>query len=490
MLSWLTQATVAFPNELVVAERSEQRRTAINRYRSRTEVTTEHIHTAYSWLRLPLIVNNELQEYDTRSMLYKTLPVSRGVSEDEALSTIQREINSIIHGYYSQTITMLNTSTAAANSAKVKEWPDNAEEWTELTEARTTVVSTPNHKINIYRNDTETCTNYVILNNMDTPTVVFKIAAAIMMNMNHFGDDTERFAQAWLSGNGDTICTLVENYYKEYKEYKINKQREEALEAMCKAMVVDRSNEFRNRIDEIQHNIDMLFAKISEYSESLDKAKGEFLLYTLENEEDKGEELRNFIASCGDKISHIRFSNNKLYLVYRTSLIYFEPEMLERYFESTRDNCVNTAYSAKQQLLKDIFINQTYELLIESGACLNLGNNSVCWTDPINLLPNGYDAMVGIPNPHHIYYNCWGDNQSNIVRALRDKDYITAILTTFAAISGLNIADSAVIEKFVRQELENTAFRNIRCLKNKETGELININQYIRRYEDASNETN
>ena len=55
---------------------------------------------------------------------------------------------------------------------------------------------------------------------------------------------------------------------------------------MCKAMVVDRSNEFRNRIDEIQHNIDMLFAKISEYSESLDKAKGEFLLYTLENEED------------------------------------------------------------------------------------------------------------------------------------------------------------------------------------------------------------
>lgn len=98
--------------------------------------------------------------------------------------------------------------------------------------------------------------------------------------------------------------------------------------------------------------------------------------------------------------------------------------------------------------------------------------------------------LKGIPNPHHKYYNCWGDNQSNIVRALVDKDYITAITTAFAATSGLNISDTAVMEKFVNDELPYR-YSDTPCLKNTATGELITINTYKRRFEDnASNETN
>lgn len=489
-IQWITPPTIEKPAEITKADLANMRRLRINRYRSRTEVTNEHINTAYLWFRLPNIVDNNLNTGRNNShVLFRTVPVPRGIDPDEALTHSLEVLSEVQGSYNTLKILMYNTSTAAAATEKIRDWFEAQDAWIKL-DAETLITTTATHKASIYKNTIEGENTYVILNNLDTPNTVFKIATAIMLDMNFFEDDTRTFAEAWLNGNGDEVYTAVNNYYKEYKENKAARQREEALEALSQAMVVDRTNDFNRRMNSINSEIKRLFDEIAEYTQRLNQIKGEYLLYNLENEEDKSKQLRDFFKACGDKISYIHYSpDGMLYIVYKTSLMYYEPNLLRRYFDSTRDNCVNSAIPYKKQLLKDIFLDNTYELLIESGVSLSINNARVNYVEPMNVIGSSATELYGIPNPHHRYYNCWGDNGPNITQALIDKDYITAITTSFAAMAGLNISDTAVLTKFISEEIPG--YNTVPCLKNKATGEIISIAQYERRFEDnASDETN
>ena len=491
MVSWLTVPSVPMPDEMSRAERTQSRRTRIDRYRSRTEVTIEHINAALAWLRLSRINGEELEQnpYQEMNTLYKVLPIQRGISPEEALNKVQEQLYSLVNNSYPLNIITFNTGTAAAASEAVKNWLDRSADYTEL-DVAAMCTTTPTHKPHIYKHvgNQTNHTIFVILNNLDTPTVLFKMMTAIMLNLILFGEQTTTFAEAWLNGNADAVYTAVGNYYAEYKSKTDARRRAKALEELSKTMVVDRTNEFRTRITQLEHNIASHFVDINELNDELNKVKGEYLLYTLTDQEDKSEELKAFFESCGDKIAYINFNENRLYIVYRTALIYYEPDMLRRYFESNRGNCVTNAPMHIQQLLKDVFLDNKYTLLIETGACLDVRNNRIQFADPTSLMNKSRETLAGLLNPHHYYYNCWGDNQSLIVRALMDKDYIKAILTAFAAMSGLNISDTAVMEKLIREEF--VYFPDTPCLKNNETGEIITINQYKRRLEDnASDET-
>lgn len=488
-MEWITPATATIPSELDRAIGVSRRRTRILRYRSRTEVSEAHIYTAYSWLKLPIVIDERLDNSAVNnSVLYRTAPVPRGLEVQEALDKCTEVLSSVLGSYgYKYKILMYNTGTAAAATERLKQYLDENAVFTEM-DVATLVTSAPTHKVHMYKSISEAESTYVILNNLDTPTVVFKIATAIMLDMNFFNDDTQKFATAWLNGNADDVCSVITEYYAEYKAHADERRLNEALEKLSTSMMVDRTNEFKNRMNQLNNTIQDLFNQISRYTEDLNKVKGEYLLYNLESDSSKSEELKAFIKSCMNNISYINFSDDCLYLTYKTKLIFFEPDLLQRYFDSTRTNCVTNAPAYLQQLLKDIFINKKYDLLIESGMRLNTRRNSVTFVEPINVRNISGRDLYGIPNPHHKYYDCWGDNGPNIVQALIDKNYIAAITTCFAAISGLNISDTAVIEKLVHDELRYYA--TTPCLKDKDTGEVINIDTYQRRFEDAPNATN
>lgn len=495
MLAWVTPSQRLTPNELASADSLSRRRMSIDRYRSRTEVTNEHINAAYAWLRLPVIGNTELIHHDYYDAFttYKTIAVPRGVEAQEALRNVRTVISNTIASNRILNIITLNTSTAAAASNCIKEFFDNSDVCNEL-DIRTLVTSAPTHKVNMYKHITNggtpystsyDRTTYVILNNLDTPNVIFKIATAIMLDLNLFKDDTEKFANAWLSGNADTVYDTVTNYYAEYKRNKALLQRIEAIEKLSKSMGDNRENEFKRRIQEIEERLNEAMNDIRTYTQRMDAVKGEYLLYKLEDDTKKTEELKTFFKSIGDKLNHVRFNDNKLSIVYRTKLVYFEPDLLRRYLDSTRPNCVTNAEPYIKQLLIDIFLERKYDLLIETGATLYTRDNNVVYMPPENTVET---RLSGIPNPHHKYYNCWGDNKPSIVNALINKDYITAISQVFAAMSGLNISDTAVMERFIREELQQ--YSEVACLEDKNTGEVITISDYRRRFEDASDEAN
>lgn len=493
MLAWVTPSQRLIPNELANADNLSRRRMSIDRYRSRTEVTNEHINAAYAWLKLPVIKNTELihHDYYDAFTLYRTIAVPRGIETQEASRIVRDAINQTIERDKILNIITLNTSTAAAASNCIKEFFDNSDIWNEL-DVRTLVTSAPTHKVNMYKHITNDGTpykrtTYVILNNLDTPSVIFKIATAIMLDLNLFKDDTEKFANAWLSGNADTVYNTVTNYYEEYKRNKALMERMKAIEMLGKNMGADRENEFRERIQSLENDISNIMTNLKNYTNRMNAVKGEYLLYKLEDDTKKTEELKTFFKTIGDKLHTVKYLDNKLIIIYKTKLVYFEPELLNRYFDSTRPNCVKRAAPHIQQLLKDIFLERKYNLLIESGACIYTRDNNITYVSPESYIET-MSELIGIPNPHHKYYNCWGDNKPSIVQALINKDYITAISQIFAAISGLNIADTAVMERFVLDELGT--YTDTYCLEDKNTGEVITISDYKRRFEDASDEAN
>ena len=479
--SWVVPQTIPTPAELAAAIRYITRKLVIDRYRSRTDVTIQHINGAFAWYKLPIITqDNDYIPADPNSMRYLTFPIKRGIPEELALQMVKDKLNTISMLSSPFQVIMFNSSTAAAATETVTQWFDADENWNEI-DIATMVTSAPNHKVKLYKHTEETYNKviYAIINNIDTPTVLYKLAAAIMLDTNKFGENTRTLAEAWMSGTGDTICTAIINYYEAYKAEEEKRRKENALNELCTAMSENRDSEFKRKIEEVQNEIDQMLTMLRDYNVKMDKIKGEYLLYKLSNEDEKAEELKKFIESCGNAIRYINYDSGILYLVYKTSLMYYEPDLLKNYFRSTRNNSVNGAPAWKQQLLKDIFLENKYTLLIESGVALNIRNITVHYYNPTsnNICPD-ISALTGIPNPHHMYYDCWGDNLSNIIKALREKDYITAILTSFAAMSGLSISDIAVITKFIERELDE--YSNVGCLKNKETGEILTITEYRR----------
>jgi Icc-related predicted phosphoesterase len=486
-MEWITPSTIAVPEELDNAFRVSRNRMSINRYRSRTDVTEYQIATAFSYLRL-LDISKDPATVNRRAIRYVTRAVQRGVDPETALSNATAEIVGALEFNYPYTIIMFNTANAAANSEAILTKLTESDMYTELN-VRTMVTSTPNHKIHIFErtitvNNEEDRKCYVILNNVDTPEVLFKTAAALMVIKNYFGENTEKLAEAWMTGDGTKVSTVIIEHYKEYREELIRKRFDESIQSILTNLTTAKRHNYDYRIRNLEREINDHYKRIRELLDTLNKIKGEFLLSITINEDDKAKQLINFLNVCKNKISFIKADGNELWLVYKTPLVYFDGNLLENYFASTLRNSVNASPDWEQQLLKDIFIDKKYTLLIESGIAINLNDSTFR-----NLRPSSVGVYAkGIPNPHHMYYDCWGDYTPEITRALQDSNYVTAITTAFAAMGGINLADTAVVNKFVEDEIHS--YRDMQCLKDNETSEYMTIEEYKRRYENAPSETN
>lgn len=487
MATWLSAQTTDTPLELNDAINKSCRRTNINRYRSRTDVTDDLIRTAFSWMRLPILVNEELVAPPHEYLKYTTKAIQRGIGTEIAKANAEAVLMHYIEATINSIITF-NTGTAAAASEAVKEMLDADTAYTEL-DVRTMLTSTPNHKIHVYKRlIAEEHVMYVVLNNVDTPGVIFKLAAAIMLDQHYFAnaETTQKFAEAWMSGNPETIFNVVTQYYKDYNNHRQEREFNNAISTMVTNLTEQKKKTFENNISQYQREIDQYYNHIRELTTKLNSIKAQYLLQVTVNEDQKIVDLKEYFKSCKDKISYISAGNNSIVVIYKTPLIYFEEDLLKPYFESTRDNVIKDAPDWVRQMLKDIFFEKKYTLLIESGVTMNLADRRFQYIRPESYIESV--NLKGIPNPHHKYYNCWGDNQSIIFRALQDSDYLTAFLTAFAAMAGLSLSDTAVMDKFVRDEIY--MYYNINCLKNEETKEIISFSEYERRYRNASDASN
>ena len=479
---WEQSPTLAMPTELGAAIRIAHRRTNLNVYRSRLNFDNELIYTAFSWLWLPIITDNTVRDTNA-SFRFTTQALTRGdatQATDEAYRTYTNICN--IDDEYSLTIfNSVNNSQAAIMLTE----RFLQEERLQQLNVRPVITLNVNHNIKMF---TDNAGRYFVISNQYTHELMFKLSAVMLNAYTPFDEEYRNaLAQAYLSGAADNVINAIGNRYADIARLRQETRMVQAIENLTLSLDSGELQRIENNIRDVEEAIRQKYAQIDQMYMNLREFQAQYVLKLTEDASAAEEQLKTFLMSSRAHFRFIEYNTRRkqLSFVYETALIYFDQNAYDIYAHSTRPNMVTNATPALRSLLDDIFVTHMIKMHFVSGVKLNMETGDICYLDPYSTA----DVVVdGLSNPHHRHFNCFGDNVPQLRQAVRNKDYVSAILQAESAIAGINIADATVFRKFVEDDL--TYFTTIPCLEVAATGERITIEEYTRRYDNAPDQTN
>ena len=478
---WEQSPTLAMPAELDTAVRTAHRRTNLNVYRSRLNFDNEFIYTAFSWLWLPIITDNTVRDTNT-SFRFTTQALTRGdaaQATDEAYRVYTNLCN--IDGYSLTIFNSVNNSQAAIMLTE----RFLQEERLQQLNVRPVITLNVNHSIKMF---TDNAGRYFVISNQYTHELIFKLSAVMLNAYTPFDEEYRNaLAQAYLSGAADNVINAIGNRYADIVRLRQETRMVQAIENLTLNLDSGELQRIENNIRDKEEAIRQAYAQIDQMYTHLREFQAQYLLKLTEDVTAAEEQLKTFLMSSRNHFRYIEYNarRKQLNFVYETALIYFDQNAYDIYARSTRPNMVTNAAPALRALLDDIFVTHMIKMHFVSGVQLNMETGDIRYLDPYSTPDTVVD---GLSNPHHKHFNCFGDNVSQLRQAVRNKDYVSAILQAESAIAGINIADATVFRRFVEEDLTyNSA---IPCLEVAATGERMTIEEYIRRYNDAPNQTN
>ena len=99
------------------------------------------------------------------------------------------------------------------------------------------------------------------------------------------------------------------------------------------------------------------------------------------------------------------------------------------------------------KLFKLAFIDEVIIFMFEDSIKLNFRDITIYGKYELAT------TEIGLRNPHHYYYNCWGSYDPIIKKLLQSYSYLQAFLQIKAAVGSLNMLDYTVLAKFRGQIL-------------------------------------
>ena len=478
---WEQSPTLAMPAELDAAIRTAHRRTNLNMYRSRLNFDNEFIYTAFSWLWLPIITDNTVRDTHA-SFRFTTQALTRGdaaQATDEAYRVYTNICN--IDGYSLTIFNSVNNSQAATMLTE----RFLQEERIQQLNVRPVITLNVNHSIKMFTDNTG---RYFVISNQYTHELMFKLSAVMLNAYTPFDEEyRSALAQAYLSGTADNVINAIGNRYADIARLRQETRLVQAIENLTLNLDEGELQSIENDIRDKEEAIRQGYVQIDQMYAHLRELQAQYVLKLTEDTSAAEEQLKTFLMSSRDHFRYIEYNarRKQLNFVYETALIYFDQNAYDIYARSTRPNMVTNAAPAIKSLLDDIFVTRMIKMHFVSGVQLNMETGDIRYLDPYSTPDTVVD---GLPNPHHRHFNCFGDNVSQLRRAVRNKDYVSAILQAESAIAGINIADATVFRRFIENDL--TYSTAIPCLEVAATGERITIEEYIRRFNDAPNQTN
>ena len=478
---WEQSPTLAMPAELDTAIRTAHRRTNLNMYRSRLNFDNEFIYTAFSWLWLPIITDNTVRDTHA-SFRFTTQALTRGdatQATDEAYRVYTNISNT--DGYSLTIFNSVNNSQAAIMLTE----RFLQEERLQQLNVRPVITLNVNHSIKMFTDNTG---RYFVISNQYTHELMFKLSAVMLNAYTPFDEEyRSALAQAYLSGIADNVINAIGNRYADIVRLRQETRMVQAIENLTLNLDAGELQRIENNIRDKEETIRQAYSQIDLLYANLRELQAQYVLKLTEDTSAAEEQLKTFLMSSRDHFRYIEYNERRklLNFVYETALIYFDQNAYDIYARSTRPNMVTNATPAIKSLLDDIFVTRMIKMHFVSGVQLNMETGDIRYLDPYSTPDTVVD---GLSNPHHKHFNCFGDNVSQLRRAVRNKDYVSAILQAESAIAGINIADATVFRRFIENDL--TYSTAIPCLEVAATGERITIEEYIRRYNDAPNQTN
>lgn len=452
-------------------------RMRIQMYRTRNPIGVSDILFPFSFLFVP---GGRTDEEQNSYIGFKTIATPRNVSIEDGIRNMLDEIEMS----YILNIIVINTINNKEVGDALYEHLKEAGATT-LENYTTVLTQSPYHRTCLmYEEITHpegiVTKKYYLFTNKMNETAIARLAGCMCSHMSLFGASTEAIATALIQGKQ----TQYETNITAIAEAAMNDAfREQIIGTLSQASAYGRQriiNRLERKISNKQESINTYLNQLKQLYIELKDMQARLLgaQHTASDED----ELNAFLIANADKITYANLIDGYIYMRYRTPLLYWDEDVFKILRESSNNNPLHNANEERQWLIDDIFINRNVVLWFDSAFRYNLASTGFGY---INLENDFSDvpSKKGLPNPHHYYYNCWGDNEPAIIEAQSKGDNVIAFAQIFAAIAGINLSDNIVLNRFINDMWRN--FKNVPCLEIKETNELISINTYYRRRREA-----
>lgn len=461
-----------------------------NLYRSRAAIDPMELRAMFSWLALPVINNPEnINVLNNAAILHiDSLALSRGDTVD-AVDEVFKLIRYRMGFTLTKTVYRPIIVSSVNNPAAVEILRENlkADGFTPVPEYRAMVTTSVFHEVLIFSKVVENVHYYIFITNKYNVEILYRFSACILAHSNRFNDTAISNALANSLQNGDCAAynQTINTLYADYESQRARKEMLRKLTTLQEITVSKTINALDTKITRIvdvvkskYHEIDTLYADQT-------KLEAQRLLLTTQPSNHL-KELTDFMQANINNIAGIDISSDKLYFIYRTELLYFDQAVFAMYKTGREDNPYLSQPNWKRALLDNIFEAKDIRVQIESSASISIDVSAVPYVGYGNYT---LDNPVGIPNPHHRYHDCWGNNASLIKQALREGNHTIAIAQIFAAMAAINLTDTTVFRDFVNRQLDtnNGECNNIPFLILSD-GTRITTREYRRRYENATNQ--
>lgn len=217
------------------------------------------------------------------------------------------------------------------------------------------------------------------------------------------------------------------------------------------------------------------------YERRKSKQEKQNLLMGLKYLPQEDSEINAFYKLLKEKCSNIIIGKETITFVHKAFLEEISGVQDLEYFLNILNSGYNQFSDEAYILLKSVFLDKKYKMQVFSEYKFNFYGQQVdCILQEEN--DDFYSSQDdAIPNPHHRYYDCLGENSVNANDFMIRGDFYGALCTIMYATSGINLADDAVWDKFNSKDIKNLidgCYKDIKCFYNQELGYLT-ANQVI-----------
>lgn len=294
--------------------------------------------------------------------------------------------------------------------------------------------SNPAARVKIYTN---TINSMVIVANTMSQSLWFDVAATIY---SYYSDDAE-LINAWRTGNGETINTLLKNRHKEDVKQRIKEQLEKVHDAIISNLEKRRENDPRiEEIKQMRRYIADYEQQIMNYLDRIREKEREIVYETARINTDSVDTMMSIMESMLNRgiLTNVELSSTRLMeFTITTQLKYTNEEDLEAIKRASVRNWYGNQPGWMQELIDKIFKREV-KLIITNPVLWDFESGNI-------RLARGTIGSEEYQNPHHRHYNCWGDYGPKIRTASEEGKFEEAVSYIVAATAGINILDAAVM---------------------------------------------
>lgn len=245
----------------------------------------------------------------------------------------------------------------------------------------------------------------------------------------------------------------------------------------------------KERISEIQRNINSLRSSIESYEKNIRKcyeeqrdAEGQ-LLRIEDDPELKAKVIEAMEYAQKSKLItklNIQAQYKTIQTIIDAPIRYFDPEYAKALYKNLREDGEISKKSDKKifkELFKGLFIEDKYTLFCSTviDVLLYAGRNTNRPID-FNVNRKSENEVTYLTQPHLNGYSCFGNNKIEAYKACEKFDLLGLLTVFTTSAQNLNLTDSTVFNHFRDQLLHYGAAK--KTIRNNETGEMFSFNDF------------